>query len=224
MPRPIIFDFDGVIADSEPLSNRALAQCLTDHGFPTTTEQSIERYTGMRMADTVIAIQNHHGKPVPTELVENYRALSFSLLRQELQPVTGAVNYIRKLAPRAIAIASSSGPPRLKLCLELLGLTQCFEGKVFSAADVEQGKPHPDIYLKAAKNIGAKPSNCIVIEDGTLGIKAAIAAGMSPIGLTAGSHCTPGHADKLKAAGATLIATTYAEVEALVHKLDARTD
>ena len=220
--RPIIFDFDGVIADSETVSNRALAQCLTGHGFPTTPDQSVARYTGMRMADCVVVIENIHGKKLPDGFVEAYRAFSFELLRKELTAVRGAVPFIRSLHRRPIAIASSSGPARLKLSLELIGLTDCFDGTVFSAADLERGKPHPDIYLHAAKNIDVAPRDCIVIEDGTLGIKAAVAAGMTPIGLTAGSHCGPGHAAHLDAAGAAVIAATYQEVAQIVRRLDAQ--
>ena len=219
--RPIIFDFDGVIADSETISNRAHAQCLTDHGFPTTPEQSVARYTGMRMADCVVAIERTHGKRLPDGFVEAYRAFSFELLREGLAAVPGAVVFIRSLDRRPIAIASSSGPARLKLSLELIGLTDCFENAVFSAADLERGKPHPDIYLHAAKNIDVAPHDCIVIEDGTLGIKAAVAAGMTPIGLTAGAHCSAEHAAHLRAAGATVVAANYQDVAEIVRRLDA---
>jgi len=222
MPRPIIFDFDGVIADSESIANRALAQCLTDHGFPTTPEQSVELYTGMRMSDCVAAIEQTHGKKVPNAFVEAYRAFKFALLRKELRAVPGAVPFIRSLEGRSTAIASSSGPAHLQLSLELIGLADCFVGTVFSAADLERGKPHPDIYLRAAKHIDVAPQDCIVIEDGTLGIRAACAAGMQPIGLTAGSHCGPEHAARLSTAGAVVVATNYDDVADIVRHMDAQ--
>lgn len=220
MPRPIIFDFDGVIADSEILSNLAFARSLTAFGFPTTPEQSVERYTGLRMTDCVVEVERLHGKKVPEGFITAYRAASFELMRQELTEVPGAVRFIETLIDRPMAIASSSGMARLELCLGLLRLSDRFAGSVFSAADIERGKPHPDIYLHAARSKGVAPSDCIVIEDGSLGIKAAVAAGTTPIGLTAGSHCGPGHADSLRMAGATVVASTYEEVAEIVRRLD----
>ena len=220
MTRPIIFDFDGVIVDSETLSNRAFAQSLTQHGFATTPEESVARYTGLRMADCLVAIERIHGRKLPDGFVAAYRADSFDLMRRELRPVVGAVEFIRSLGDRPIAIASSSGPPRLALCLELVGLTEPFADKVFSAADMERGKPFPDIFLHAARNLNVDPRACIVIEDGTHGITAALAAGMTPLGLTAGSHCAPDHGRRLRAAGAAAVAANYGELARIVEMLD----
>jgi beta-phosphoglucomutase-like phosphatase (HAD superfamily) len=100
--------------------------------------------------------------------------------------------------------------------LELVGLTDRFAGRIFSAADIERGKPHPDIFLKAASGLNADPRDCIVIEDGTLGVRGAVAAGMTVIGLTAGSHCAADHADRLRQAGAHVIAAGYGDVALLV--------
>lgn len=219
MPRPIIFDFDGVIVDSEIIST--FAECLTAHGFPTTDEESLAHYTGLRMSDSIAVVERLHGRKVPDDFVATYRAQSFDRLRRELKPVVGAVQFIRSLGDRPIAIASSSGPPRLALCLELVGLTGRFAHRVFSAAEMERGKPFPDVFLHAAKSLSVEAGACIVIEDGTLGIKAAIAAGMTPVGLTAGSHCAPDHGERLRNAGASIVAANYDEIAKIVETLDA---
>lgn len=221
MHRPIIFDFDGVIVDSEPLSNRALAECLTEHGFPTTIEESIAHYAGMRMVDCIVAVERRHGRELPPGFVDTYRASSFELLRKHLRPVSGAVAFVRACERERIAIASSSAPPRIALSLQLVGLADCFDGRVFSTAEIERGKPHPDVFLKAAESLRANPRDCVVIEDGTLGVEGARAAGMTVIGLTAGSHCTPAHADRLLQAGAHVVADTYREVAVLMRRFPA---
>ncbi|MCE9521002.1 MAG: HAD family phosphatase [Alphaproteobacteria bacterium] len=220
MPRPIIFDFDGVIADSEVLS--AFRDCLTAFGFPTSEEEESQHYRGLRLKDCVAVAERLHKRKLPGDFVDVYRARSFERLRRELKPVSGAVEFIRALGDRPIAIASSSGPARLELCLTLLGLTEPFAGRVCSAADLARGKPFPDVYLHAAKTLPADPRTCIVIEDGTHGVQAAVAAGMTPIGLTAGSHCGPDHGSRLRAAGASLIAENYQDVASIVRTLDAQ--
>jgi beta-phosphoglucomutase-like phosphatase (HAD superfamily) len=134
MPRPIIFDFDGVIVDSETLSNRALAESLTAHGFPTTVDESVERYTGMRMADCVLAIERFHGRK-SDGFVAN--APSAELLRQQLKPIAGAV-LIRGL-DRRIAIASSKQAARWR-SVSICRVADCRRQR-FSAADMARGKP-----------------------------------------------------------------------------------
>jgi HAD superfamily hydrolase (TIGR01509 family) len=218
MPRPIIFDFDGVIVDSEILST--FRDSLTAFGFPTTEEEEIAHYRGLRLKDCITAAERVHNRKMPSDFVAAYRARSFDLLRRELKPVVGAVDFIRALGDRPIAIASSSGHARLELCLELIGLTERFAGRVCSAAEMERGKPFPDVFLHAAKTLSADPRTCIVVEDGTHGIAAAIAAGMTPLGLTAGSHCKTDHAENLRTAGATAVAATYDELVKIIASLD----
>lgn len=219
MSRPIIFDFDGVIADSEIIANQAFAECLTSHGFPTTHDESKRLYSGKRMSDCIVAIEQVHGRKVPPDFVGAFRAYSFDLLRKQLKPVPGAIDFVRSRARARTAIASSSGIPRIVLSLEILGIPAHFDGRIFSAADIERGKPHPDIFLTAADGIAAEPRDCIVIEDGVLGVQGAVAAGMTVIGLTAGAHCGPGHGHALTRAGAHTIATSYDEVASYIARL-----
>jgi HAD superfamily hydrolase (TIGR01509 family) len=218
MLRPIIFDFDGVIVDSEILST--FRQSLTAFGFPTTEEEEIAHYRGLRLRDCIVIAERLHNRKMPDDFVASYRANSFELLRRELQPVAGAVDFIRALGNRPIAIASSSGLARIELSLERVGLTDRFQGRISSAAELERGKPFPDVFLNAAGLLSVDPRDCIVIEDGTHGITAALAAGMTPLGLTAGSHCKPGHAERLSTAGAAAVAATYNDIAAIIAKLD----
>jgi HAD superfamily hydrolase (TIGR01509 family) len=216
MLRPIIFDFDGVIVDSEILANRALAACLTANGLPTTMEESFARYAGMRLSDCIAAAERFHGRALPRNFAELYRAHSLDRLQRELKPVPGAPAFVREVSHRKTAIASSSSVARIKLKLELVGLGGHFTDHIYSADDIARGKPHPDIFLKAAHGLQADPQDCIVIEDGTLGVQGAVAAGMTVIGLTAASHCDAAHGERLLAVGAHTIARTYDEVAAYV--------
>jgi HAD superfamily hydrolase (TIGR01509 family) len=217
--KPIIFDFDGVIVDSEPLANRALAETLTAMGMPTTTEEAMRDYIGLRMSDCVLAVARIHGRKPPEDFVDACRARAANLLRENLQPVRGAPVFIRSCIAARTAIASSSSVRGINNSLELVGLAGHFDGRIFSAADIERGKPHPDIFLHAARGLNAAPADCIVIEDGTLGVKGAVAAGMTVIGLTAGSHCGPDHAHRLREAGAHVVANSYAEIAAMMRDI-----
>ena len=218
MHRPIIFDFDGVIVDSEILANRALAECLTELGYETTTEQAIDRYIGFRMRDCIVEVERRYACKLPLDFGQRCNN-RFHQLREHLQPVPGAPGFIRAQAPERTAIASSTQRHEIGLSLQAVGLADCFTGRIFSAADLERGKPHPDVFLAAAKGIDARPGDCIVIEDGHLGTEGAAAAGMTVIGLTAGAHCTPDHAHKLRTSGAHHIASSYAEVANLIAQL-----
>lgn len=219
MHRPIIFDFDGTIVDSEPLANRGLAEVLTELGFPTTYDEALATYIGLRMTDCVSKIERVHGRKAPDNFAELCRARVTRLIEEHLQPVPGAVPFVRARAEGKIAIASSSRVVSIERSLERVGLTGVFDGRIFSAADLERGKPHPDIFLAAAQALATRPRNCIAIEDSVFGVQSAVAAGMTVIGLTAGSHCSPTHWRTLADAGAHTTAGTYAEVASHIARL-----
>jgi HAD superfamily hydrolase (TIGR01509 family) len=214
----IVYDFDGVIAESEVLANSVLAEMVTQLGVPTTLEDSYRLYMGKRLQDVMAAVEQSLGRALPDTFPAQFQARTLYRLRRELQPVGGAIPFIRAFDGVARCIASSSSPDRLAVCLATLGLEADFSERVFSAAVVARGKPFPDIFLYAAKRMGAVPAACIVIEDSACGIEAA-AAGMTPIGLLAASHIQPGHGEKLRAAGAQHVAATFAEALPIVRKL-----
>lgn len=216
-PAAIIFDFDGVIADSEALANLVLAEELTLLGLPTTLEQSYARYLGTRWHEMIALIETGLGRSVPEDWGDTLSARMMARFRRDLAEVPGAGDFIRSLGQRPRGIASSSSPARLMLCLDVLGLAEEFAGTVFSADMVARGKPHPDIFLLAAERLAVPAEACLVIEDSPSGVKAAKAAGMQVIGLTAGAHIQPGHDARLLAAGADHVAPGWAQVWQLVH-------
>jgi HAD superfamily hydrolase (TIGR01509 family) len=216
----IIFDFDGVVADSEVLANTELAAMLTEHGLPTTLHDSYDRYMGKRWADSEAAIVAQLGKPLPPEFRPTLQARTRARFAEVLQPVAGVKSFIADFKHHAHAIASSSSPEYLAASLQRFDLAEHFGPNVFSATMVERGKPDPDIFFLAASRLKAHPDQCIVIEDSPTGVRAGRAAGMTTIGLLAGAHIRPGHGEQLRAAGASHVVNSYAEAKALLHSLD----
>ena len=211
----IIFDFDGVIADSEALANAVLAEFVTNVGQPTTLDEALERYCGRRWDDVLAAIESAVGKPLPADFSDDLRTATLDRFRKELREVRGSTDFIRTFSDVPRCIASSSSLDRLRLCLSVLDLDSSFGGNVFSADMVKRGKPHPDIFLYAAEKLGVDPGSCLVIEDSAGGITAAVAAGMTAVGLCAASHIRPGHDVRLREAGATHVARSWDEVKAV---------
>lgn len=212
----VIFDFDGVIADSEMLANLVLAEELTRLGLPTSLEQSYARYIGTRWDEMIARIEAALGRAVPPDWSAQLSDTMMARFRRDLAEVPGAGAFIAMLGSLPRGIASSSSPERLALCLEVLGLAEAFGPHVFSAELVTLGKPAPDIYLLAAERLGVAPEACLVIEDSPSGIKAAKAAGMEVVGLLAGAHIQPGHDARLRAAGADHLAPGWDAVAGLL--------
>lgn len=214
----LIFDFDGVIADSEALANTVLAETVTDLGHATSLDDSLERYAGRRWDDVMAAIAAAIGKPLPASFPDDLKSATLDRFRADLTEVSGATKFIQRFSDVPRCIASSSSIDRLQLCLSILNLTDKFGGNVFSADMVPRGKPHPDIFLFAADKLGVSPDSCLVIEDSTGGIRAAVAAGMTAVGLCAASHIRAGHHLKLREAGAVHLANSWDEVEAIASR------
>ena len=208
----IIFDFDGVIADSETLANIVLAEAVSSLGLPTTLDEAIDRYLGKRLFEVVAAIEADLGSPLPQDFSSTLKTGTLARFRSDLREVAGSRDFIRRFGGLPRCIASSSSADRLAVCLEVLGITAEFESRIFSADLVPRGKPHPDIFLYAAKQLGIEPASCIVIEDSASGVMAGVAAGMTVIGLCAASHLGEGHAGRLSEAGATRVAHTWQEI------------
>lgn len=211
----LIFDFDGVIADSEAIANTVLAETVSGLGYSTTLDQSLSRFAHRRWVEVMAEIEAATGKPLPTNFSDDLKCATLERFRTDLKEVSGAADFIRRFAHIPRCIASSSSIDRLQLCLSVLGMEAEFGDRVFSADMVARGKPHPDIFLFAAARLGVSPARCLVIEDSTGGIKAAVAAGMTAVGLCAASHIREGHDVKLRNAGAVHLARTWAEVEGI---------
>jgi HAD superfamily hydrolase (TIGR01509 family) len=215
----IIYDFDGVIADSEVLANLVLAEAVSSLGLPTTLEDSITRYMGKRWGEVVAAVETGTGQRLPEAFLAELKRATLARFREALQSVPGAMEFITRYPALPRCIASSSSVERLEVCIDVLALRHHFPDAVFSADLVPHGKPHPDIFLYAADRIGVAPEDCLVIEDSPNGARAGVAAGMCVVGLCAGGHVRAGHAERLREAGAEHIFDRWPDVVAF---LDAR--
>ena len=197
----VIFDCDGVLVDSEMLACGVEARALTAAGYPITTAEVAHRYVGVSDGDMRRAIEQESGRTLPDDHVARCAAELEDVFRRELRAVQGiaAVVDAVKASGRPVCVASSSSPERLRLALGLTGLWERFAPHVFSAKMVARGKPAPDLFLLAAREMAVEPAACLVVEDSAPGIRA---AGMTPIGFTGGSHCGAGHDARLREAGA----------------------
>ncbi|MFI1004098.1 HAD family hydrolase [Streptomyces galbus] len=195
----VIFDNDGVLVDSEPLSNWHLAAYLTELGHPTTYEESIRDYMGSAMHRIHDLVLERTGQRLPADFDDVFHARVFAAFERELKPVAGVVGVLERLRAKGVpyCVASSGSHERIRVGHRVTGLDQWFdEGRIFSSQDVGRGKPAPDLFLHAAREMGVAPERCIVVEDSPLGVQAAVAAGMDVVGFTA---MTP--AEKLAGAG-----------------------
>jgi HAD superfamily hydrolase (TIGR01509 family) len=217
-PAAIIFDFDGVIADSELPANHALAESLTAIGLPTSFEDSLALYYGHNWQETERRASALLGRPLPPDFRETHRARARAHFARGFAPVPGAADFIAATAHLPRAIASSSRHDYILWALDQFGLADAFAGQVHSADGMARAKPFPDIYLRAAAALDVPPDRCFAIEDSPTGARSAVAAGMRVIGLCAAGHIRDGaaHADLLRAEGVAHIAHDYAEVRALI--------
>ena len=178
----VIFDCDGVLVDSEPTSNRVLAEVLTEIGLPTTTEQSMATYMGKSWVTNLELIEERLGGPVPEGFTERSRAARDAALR-DVHPVEGILDVLDAIDLPA-CVASSGDHGKMAVTLGATGLLERFEGRIFSAVDLDhgRGKPAPDLFLHAAERMGFDPAATAVVEDSPAGVEAGVAAGMQVFG------------------------------------------
>jgi HAD superfamily hydrolase (TIGR01509 family) len=214
----IIFDFDGVLIESEYVSNVQIAAALSDLGHPTTVDQSLDNFVGLGGRDFLDAVAGWIGGPVPDAFHDARRIEDERVMREGLDAVAGAIAFVRALPtvmPRAIA--SSSTTLWISRHLDHLDLRDAFGDHIYSGREhVARGKPAPDIYLYAAAALGVDIARTLIIEDSPVGVTGAVASGAQVVGLAVGRHCGDGHGDKLRATGAQHIAHDFAEVAALL--------
>jgi HAD superfamily hydrolase (TIGR01509 family) len=216
VPELIIFDCDGVVADSETLANELLAESISRIGRPTTMEDSIRLFMGKRWEDCKRAIVDWTGEPLPPSFEADHRALSRDRMRSEVCSVPGLETFLAAHRSYQKCIASSSEHAWLNHCVDKFGLRTHFGRNLFSAADVANGKPAPDIFLYSARRMGVSPKACVVLEDSPTGITGALAAGMTAVGFLGASHILDGHAERLCLVGAHHLAKNFAEVASLL--------
>lgn len=208
----VIFDNDGVLVDSEPISNRHLADYLTELGHPTSYEDSIRDYMGSAMHRIHELVLERSGRRLPEDFDDVFHARVFAAFERELKAVAGVTGVLEKLAADGVpyCVASSGSHARIRVGHRAAGLDRWFEdARIFSSEDVGRGKPAPDLFLHAAARMGVEPRRCVVVEDSPLGVRAANAAGMDVYGFTA---MTP--ADRL--VGATQLFSDMGELADLL--------
>ncbi|KOG09145.1 HAD family hydrolase [Streptomyces viridochromogenes] len=184
----VIFDNDGVLVDSESISNRLLAAYLTELGHPTSYEDSIRDYMGSAMHRVHELVLERTGQRLPEGFDDVFHGRVFAAFERELKAVVGVVDVLEKLAGDRVpyCVASSGSHERIRVGHRSTGLERFFdEGRIFSSEDVGRGKPAPDLFLYAAERMGVVPERCVVVEDSPLGVQAALAAGMDVYGFTA---------------------------------------
>ncbi|WP_369407946.1 HAD family hydrolase [Roseomonas rosulenta] len=188
-PRAVLFDCDGVLADTEMMVNTLVAEQLTALGWPMTAAQSRETFLGLALPDMVPRIEARVG-PLPADWVEELSTLIAHEMTRRTPPMPGAAEAVRAVAAAGlpVAVASNSGRVELMAKMRSLGLARVFAERVFSFEDVDRPKPWPDIYLAAAAACGAAPQDCVVIEDSVPGVRAGRAAGCRVLGF---AHETP---------------------------------
>lgn len=181
----VIFDCDGVLVDSEPIAVRIDVAILREVGLGLSEAEVIERFVGRSPRVMLEAIEAHLGHPLPEGWDQRYGHLYWDAFEAELTTVEG----LQEALPQILlptCVASSSEPDSLRHKLELTGLYEYFAGRIFSASEVANGKPAPDLFLYAAERMGVHRSGCIVVEDSRYGVQAARAAGMDVLGYAGG--------------------------------------
>ncbi|TAL03809.1 MAG: HAD family hydrolase [Rhodospirillaceae bacterium] len=196
----IIFDCDGVLVDSEPISNRVIVDLLAEAGWILSEDDSQRRFRGRRMDDVIAQIETHLGRPLPRDWLSQYEERRNAAFRQSLKPIPGIARVLACVAElnRPMCVASSGSIAKTRMTLGLTGLASFFGDRLYSSSGLANGKPAPDLFLHAAAAMGFDPPQCVVIEDSLPGVQAAQAAGMRCFGYAADSD-----SEALKACGAT---------------------
>jgi HAD superfamily hydrolase (TIGR01509 family) len=189
-PQLVIFDADGVLVDSEVISNRVLARLLTSSGLPMTLAETRRDYQGLLLDDIATVTKDLFGHRLPVDFLDRFQAERAEEFRRELKPVPGAVEAVRRVqaAGVRVCVASQGKLEKTRMTLALTGFDRLIPGDaVFSAYSVARGKPYPDLFLHAARRMDAEPVACVVVEDTSSGVTAAVAAGMRVLGYAADS-------------------------------------
>jgi HAD superfamily hydrolase (TIGR01509 family) len=207
----IIFDCDGVLVDSEVISCRAHAETLARHGYAVTSDQVLDRFLGVSDRDARRIIETELGRSLPEDFETQVKQATLRFYADDLRAIPH-VNEVIAAIGLPKCVASSGTPEKIRHGLDCAGLYDLFAPNIFSALQVKHGKPAPDLFLFASAQMQAAPTRCLVIEDSVPGVTGARAAGMTVFGFHGGSHCRPGHAEMLRAAGA---AVTFGDMRQL---------
>ncbi len=203
----VLFDCDGVLVDSEPITNGVLRDMLEERGWTLTADECMRIFVGKAVKDEAALIAERTGSPVTAEWLQGFWARRNIELERRLVAIPGAPDAVRAIhAAFGGRIACASGADRLKVEMQLqkVSLHDCFDGRIFSGHEMPRSKPAPDVYLAAAAALGADPRRCAVVEDTVTGATAGLAAGATVFGYCPGG---PGHsaAQEMQALGVQVL-------------------
>ena len=200
----VLFDCDGVLVDSEAITNRVLRDMLEEAGWALSSEECMRLFIGKMVRSQQALIETKTGKPLTDAWMSTFYARRNAALERDVVAIDGAPAAVRYLFDRLqgrIACASGADRPKVEMQLRITGMLPYFDGRIFSGHELPRTKPHPDVYLAAAEALGVDPARCLVIEDSVTGTTAGVAAGA-----TVWAYHPPVHAassaEELQAAGA----------------------
>lgn len=214
----VLFDCDGVLVDSEPITSQVLTQMLNELGWDITHAETMRIFTGKAVRDELPLIEARTGAALGPEWFDAFRLRRNAALDRDLLEIPGAPDAVRALhrtLDGRIAVASGADRRKVELQLAKVGIAECFDGRVFSGHEMPHSKPFPDVYLAAAEALGVDPARCAVVEDTVTGATAGVAAGATVFGYSPDSNGHSG-ADALRSVGVAHVFTDMAQLPALL--------
>lgn len=196
----VIFDCDGVLVDSEALGTRVLLEIAGEFGYLMGLDQAVPLFRGVKMAECIEIIQEQTKRPVPSTFTDTFRSRCAEVFARELRMIDGIDAALDQIEIPT-CVVSSSPTEKVAMMLNITGLLPRFEGRLYSAYEIGIWKPDPGLFLHVARQLGVQPSNCIVVEDSVVGVKAGVAAGMHTLG-----YGSPPYTDLLQREGAHIFA------------------
>lgn len=218
MIKHILFDNDGTLVDTEIIAVRSTLRLLAETGFQMDEKEYCKRYPGLRERDILARLQAAYGVVVPDDYFERLRALHQYAFEHELKAIEGMPDIFNSVkAPKSVV--SNGSTRHVRHCLEKTGLLEAFSGDIFSAEQVENPKPHPDLYELALESLKLHKTEAIVIEDSPTGVEAAKRAGLKVVGFLGASHIFDGHGEHLQDIGADWLAENAEALKRLLTQL-----
>lgn len=175
----VLFDCDGVLVDSETITNRVLCAMLNEAGWALSAQECLQLFIGKMVRSQQALIEANTGKRLTDAWMEEFYARRNAALEQDVKAIDGAVAAVQALHAQfngQIAVASGADRKKVEMQLRIAGLLSYFEGRIFSGHELPRTKPFPDVYLAAAAALGVDPKRCLVVEDSVTGTQAGVAA------------------------------------------------
>ncbi len=216
----LIFDCDGVVVNSMHLHTEVESEAYRSVGIVKSPKELALRFSGVGDAEVHRILSEESGRAIPADIAVWIERRKKEVFAERLKPVAGIHEVLTRTGGKPRCLASGTGFDLLYYLLGIVGLYEQFAPHIFSSEMVLRGKPFPDLFLHAAKELGQTPEDCLVIEDGVPGVQAGRAAGMRVLGFAGGSHCDEGHTDRLMSAGAELVFSDMLELPSLIERLE----